>query len=501
MTRGLLPGILLAALIALLLRWPGLEQRPFHNDEAVNAVKFGQLWNGDGYRYDPNEHHGPVLAYATCAWAGATGGGPLSGFTEARFRQLTALFGVALILLLPLLADGLGAAAAFWSACLLAVSPAMVFYSRDYIHEMLLAFFTFLALAAAWRYSCTRGIGWAILAGAAAGLAQATKETFVLAGIAAAVAWLLNRFCESRIYPAQAAGRRRLNRRHLAAGLVSGLVAAGVLYSSFFQHRAGIIDAFRAFDPWIHRAEGASPHVHPVGFYFSRLASGEGLVLLLGAAGGWFCLAGRRPRCSHAGFLRFLAFYTAILTLIYCAIPYKTPWCLVQFYLGWVLLAGIGATALLERIPGRALKILATVALGAGVLQLAARSRRAALSEDLRRNPYAYAETSPDVRELVAAVERVAAAAPQPAEVRINVVAPADDYWPLPWYLGSFHEIGWWHDLPADAPAPIQILSLRLQNRPGDSASNIIAGTFELRPGNFFELQVETNLWQSHLAR
>ena len=31
-----------------------LDQRPMHNDEAVNGIKFGQLWEHGGYKYDPN---------------------------------------------------------------------------------------------------------------------------------------------------------------------------------------------------------------------------------------------------------------------------------------------------------------------------------------------------------------------------------------------------------------------------------------------------------------
>ena len=53
-----------------------------------------------------------------------------SRLTEARLRLLTVLFGVGLILLLPLVADGLGREAAIAAGVLTAISPAMVFYSR-----------------------------------------------------------------------------------------------------------------------------------------------------------------------------------------------------------------------------------------------------------------------------------------------------------------------------------------------------------------------------------
>ena len=61
----ILTGLLSALAVALALRLPRLDERPMHNDEAVNAIKFGQLWERGTYRYDPNEFHGPTLYYGT----------------------------------------------------------------------------------------------------------------------------------------------------------------------------------------------------------------------------------------------------------------------------------------------------------------------------------------------------------------------------------------------------------------------------------------------------
>jgi uncharacterized protein (TIGR03663 family) len=172
--------VLLAGLVLALWSF-ALDQRPMHNDEAVNGVKFGQLWDHGGYKYDPNEHHGPSIYYATLAVSRLTGAPQdFDQFSDRRLRFITVLFGIGLILLLPLVADGLGRKATLWAALLTAVSPAVVFYSRYYVHEILLVFFTFLALAAGWRYWRSRRIGWALLAGAGVGLMHATKETFLI---------------------------------------------------------------------------------------------------------------------------------------------------------------------------------------------------------------------------------------------------------------------------------------------------------------------------------
>src|SRR6478736_4996863 len=127
MTRSFTLVLLLTVGAALGLRWADLNRRPMHNDEAVNAIKFGQLWNHQGYKYDPNEHHGPSLFYATLAFERLTGAPDLDHYSDARLRWVTVLFGLGLLLLLPLMKDGLGPPAIFCAGLFTAVSPALVF--------------------------------------------------------------------------------------------------------------------------------------------------------------------------------------------------------------------------------------------------------------------------------------------------------------------------------------------------------------------------------------
>ena len=65
MNRWFLPLLLVIALGALAFRVPQLDLRPMHNDENVNAIKSGALWESGVYQYDPHEFHGPSLYYAT----------------------------------------------------------------------------------------------------------------------------------------------------------------------------------------------------------------------------------------------------------------------------------------------------------------------------------------------------------------------------------------------------------------------------------------------------
>src|SRR5437762_13932417 len=128
MNRALTVGLILIIALGFGLRWCQLERRPMHNDEAVNALKFRALWEQGKYQYDPNEHHGPTLYYATMAVARLTRAPDFDQFSEIRLRAITVVFGVGLILLLSLIRDGLGNLATLWAALFTAVSPAMVFY-------------------------------------------------------------------------------------------------------------------------------------------------------------------------------------------------------------------------------------------------------------------------------------------------------------------------------------------------------------------------------------
>ena len=63
------------------------------------------------------------------------------------------------------------------AAVLMAVSPAMVFYSRMYIQESMFACFALAFAIAVGRAVTHGGRWWPVLAGVAAGLTAATKET------------------------------------------------------------------------------------------------------------------------------------------------------------------------------------------------------------------------------------------------------------------------------------------------------------------------------------
>jgi len=505
--------LVLLAGLALALWSLSLDHRPMHNDEAVNAIKFGQLWEHGGYKYDPNEHHGPSLYYANLALSRLTGAPKeIDQFTESRLRFITVLFGVGLILLLPLVADGLGRKGTLWAALFTAISPAMVFYSRYFIHEVLLVFFTFLALAAGCRYWRSRRIGWALLAGVGVSLMHATKETFAITLAAAALALGLNhlwsRWLDATAFPTETP---RFKLSHLAAAFAVWIGVALLLFSSFLTNAAGPLDSVRTYLPWLNRAGGDSPHIHPWHFYLHRLlffhtAKGafwsEALILVLAAIGAWAAFARKGLADASASFVRFLAFYTFALTAAYSLISYKTPWCLMGFWHGMILLAGVGAAWLLRGARQRFLRLGLglLLAVGAGHLAWQAWQANTTYAAD-RQNPYVYAQTSPDLLNLVRKVEALAQVHPQGNQMVVKVIASNSDYWPLPWYLRKLKKIGWWDQVPADPFAPVMIVSADLRAGLDEKKTHLMVGYFQLRPQVFLELYVDLSLWQAWLAR
>jgi uncharacterized protein (TIGR03663 family) len=524
-------GVLLLALGALAIRLPQLDARPVHTDEAVHSIKFKGLWEDGKYRYDPDEYHGPTLYYATLPVARASGARQFADLNESTLRVVPVLFGVGLVLLLGWTRDGQGQGGVLWAGLLTAVSPAMVFYSRYYIHELLLVFFTFLFMVAAWRYVRSGRLRWCLLAGGALGLMHATKETFVFALAAMAGAVVLTRFWNHGLYGGSGVegegGRElgfferwlgwgagdwsRLNWGHLTAGAAVALVVSVVLFSSFFTNASGPVDSVRTYLPWLDRARGESPHVHPWHYYvnlvaYNKVGRGpvwsEAMILGLSLVGMGAALGRRRWEWGDLDWARFVGFYTILLLAIYSLIPYKTPWCIAGFWHGFILMAGLGAMVLIQWARCLPVRAAVVVLLLAGTAQLGLQAYRAAVPfADSQRNPYVYAQTLESTLTLVERVEDLARVHPQGHDMLVQVMARGGDYWPLPWYLRQFTRTGWWAQVPANAVAPVVIASpgfeAELTEQLGETHQ--MAGYYGLRPSVFLMLFVERETWRDYL--
>ncbi len=462
--------VFLAVTIAALgLRLPRLAERPMHCDEAVHAIKFGELLESGQYRYDRYEYHGPTLNYFTLIPAKLSGAVNLKEVNEATLRIVPVFCGIVLILLLLLLADGLGTGAVIIAGLLMAISPAMVFYSRYYIQETLLVCFTLGLIACGYRYVQSRDITWAISAGIFAGLMHATKETCIIAFgsmlLAGLLVILLYRGKNNPL---------RINLRHMAAAVGIALAISAIFYSSFFTNPGGIADSLKTFIPYFMRASYNKLHIHPWHYYlqmliYFKLGKGpifsEALIVVLAVVGFVAAMKGQLLTGVDLRLVRFIGFYTLIETIAYSAIPYKTPWCLLSFLDGMIILAGVGVVAVIRSLNSMAGKVLIGLFFIAGLAQLGWQSYLANYRYYADPvNPYVYAHPTMDVVDMAKRIEEIAGANPQGDNLYIQVICSQNDYWPLPWYLRSFNNVGWWDKVDYKIPAaPVIIATADLE--------------------------------------
>ncbi len=495
--------ILFVVLVALALRLGHLAQRPMHGDEAVNAVKFGQLLEENFYRYDHHEFHGPTLNYLTLipAWLGSARN--FSQISEFTLRIVPVFFGILLVLMPLLLTRGLGKTAAIVAVAFTAVSPAMVFYSRYYIHEMLLVCFTFGAIVCGYRYTQNKHAGWAILTGMFLGLMYATKETCMIAFASMLLAVFLVLMVQ-RWTPGSDTCVVKL--RHIAAGAGTAVAVAVLLYSSFFTNPAGIADSVRSYSMCINRAVSSGLHIHPWHYYlkmltWSKYPTGpvftEAVIVVLAVIGFVVAMTRRPLQIPNVHLIRFIAFYSLIITAIYSAVPYKTPWCMLTFLHGMILLAPVGALALVQMCSKASGRVIMSLVLIAGATHLAAGAYLASytFSSDTV-NPYVYAHSTTDVLRIGKRIEQIAQVHPAGRDIQIQVICPNNDYWPLPWYLRSFANVGWYDKVDDSTPVGSVIiatpktesaLSRRLYETRPPGTRNLYVPLFDesvqLRPG------------------
>jgi uncharacterized protein (TIGR03663 family) len=499
-------GVFIAAiLLAAALRFPGLALRPMHADEAVHADKFGTLLEGGGYAYDPAEYHGPTLYYLTLPSAWLRGERRYVEIDEVTLRAVPAALGVALVAAHLGAGAFLGWAGAAVAALLAAISPAMVFYSRYYIHETPLVFFSFGALLAACRYVREPGAAPAFLTGACVGLMHATKETAPLALGCMLLALALTLLVDAwRGLPVPRVSSIVRGRDTLLA-LFAAMAVSSLLFSSFLRHPRGILDSVRAYGIYLDRAGTASWHFHPWDYYLRLLVHfpsegtplwTESLILALAGIG---CAAGWRQKGvpgADPRVLRFLGFYTLLMLVLYSAVPYKTPWCVLGVLHGMILLAGPGAVLLVRAARGAAMKALVCLVL----LSASAHLGWQAWSASFRfpadpRNPYVYAHTGTDVFEIVGRLKDLARAHPDGLSMPIQVIS-RENLWPLPWYLRGFSRVAWWNGVSETAPsAPVIVatpdmepaLVRKLYDLPPPGERELYMSVFErpvsLRPG------------------
>ncbi len=507
----------LIILVAGFVRFARISERLMHNDEAVNAHKLGVLLETGEYRYDKEEYHGPALYYFSLAVARLTGHRTHASLQERTLRMVPAIFSFLTIILLLMLRREVGWTYIMVAGGMMALGPMMVFYGRDYIHETLLTFFMLLFLLASYRYLQEQRLGWVIIAGVSAGLMHATKETFMIQLVAAILALLVMVRWGKGNDPTPGESGVKIPRLHWLLFLGSGLFTSVLFFSSFLTHPKGILDSVTTYISYFQRAGQDHAHIHPWYYYLSLLIGpwrmdgffATELWLLVTAAAGWVALWRNRGKDRSVTVLLFLGTYSLILLIIYSLIPYKTPWNMLQFYPGLLFLSAYAMVCLFRAKWTREVKgTLAVLVLAGGVHWAGSGLMLNFKYEDHPVNPYVYAHTSPDVKEVAELLDSLAEVHPEGYDLPLEVIFPGNEYWPLPWYLRQFAKVGYYDSVPFHvAASPVLIASPEVEEDlvrklyelppPGERYlyTSLTDAPLELRHGVGLRIYVRKDVW------
>ena len=415
-----------------------------HFDEGINGWFADQMRVDGTFKYRADNFHGPWHFYTVFLSQS------LLGRNVCALRLPVIVASVATIPVIFMFARWLGRPAVRWAAAAFAVSPACVFYGRYSIHEPWFVLFTILftwGAIALWLERDRAGL-WAACVGLAGMILN--KETYLIhAGslaLAAPVLALWGRFSPV-VPPVTRAAQRGWSTRD--ALMAAGVCAFAIVffYSGNFCHWRGLLGPFEAIAQWTKTGAAGNGHEKPA-YDILPFVSYYWLALL--ARYEWPALAGLIWSVRYAwpgpAVPRLLAILGAGVLLAYSIVPYKTPWCVISIIWPWLLMFGVWIASMRH----------ARVAAVAGGLLLAV-----SLAMTLRLNfreyendaePYVYVQTYRSVGVLAGPLLALAESDPRHALTSGSVYL--ESYYPLPWMLGDFPNVGYFADGKIPDPLP-----------------------------------------------
>lgn len=411
--------------LAALLRLFFLGIKPPHFDEGINGWFVDQMTHQGFYHYDPTNYHGPLHFYLLFVVQ------TLFGRHIEALRAVTIVFGLASVYLVLKFDRFFGARTATWAALAMAVSPAAAFYARYAIHESELVFFLLLCmwgLLGLWRsgrraYLFATGLG---LTGM-----LLTKETYVLHLAALLLAWptllLVERISPSAPMPI---APQLWSKRDLC--WITTICAVSVLffYSGNFLDPSSLAGLFQTYAAWFQTGVSGSGHQKPF-FYWVQLMARYEWPALLGLSVAPLIL---RPLTSRL--FRYLTIYGIGTLTAYSLVRYKTPWCIISLI--WPFFFCFGAVLKSAAKEWRKTAAVMGFILLCGSLALSIRLNFLRFADP--KEPYVYVQTFHDVHKVTGPLLQLAHA--DPAAYHLNGRFYMSSFYPLPWMLGDFTNIG-----------------------------------------------------------
>ena len=460
--------VVLAVIIGADLRFKDLEKRPMHTDEAVQASRLGNLIENNEFEYNPKDGHGPGLLYLSLPITWLKKINNYQGLNETTLRMVPAFYGTLLIISMLLFKRLIGSVGVAVAALLVALSPMHVYYSRYFIMEIPLIILLSLFLFCCWKYFCDQRFRWMLCAGLCCAFMHSVKETFIISVTALTISYVILFIWEEITKRKGARLQTRPLIKNTAISLIATLLVSAALYSLFFTNIEAIGQSFITYFDYIKKAEG-SGHEKPFWYYIQLLTWkkmelytwSELFIIALAIIGAVSSFTIKGLSIKEQIFIRSLSLYTVITLGIYSSINYKTPWSILPFLHGAILLAGFGFWTLWKiknesKLTNVAIKgsLLSTLVFFPWMLYKQDQIANFKFPANADRNPYVYSHTSPSlVNKLVKDVNELNGIK---NDLSISVYHP-EFGWPLPYYFRNISKSGYHQNVTSQTNSDVII--------------------------------------------
>ncbi len=401
--------VIIIIFFAIVSRLAFLGIRPLHHDEGVNYFFADKIINGEGYRYDPTNYHGPLYFFLLVFSL------IIFGISEFSLRLPAVLFGIILVAL-PLFWKGRNEFNHYVASFFLLISPSLLYYSRYSIHEISFVLFSLVAIYSFTRILEMGNIKYLPLFAVSLALLFTIKETAIIMLFIVFVIALININIIKKI-------NFKEDYHLILLSIFLFLLIYILLFTSFFSNPQGLIDSIKGFMPWTSRGFEGAGHEKPFYYYILLLLRYEWPILLLALFGLYFAYRNKDV------FSRNIAIWFLFSFIIYSLIPYKTPWLIINITAPMCLLAAIGINNIKLNGLKKNFKTLFFILILIGFAYLVYFSINLNFIKHWQEeNKFAYVHTDKNILGLVDKVNEL-----YKSDSAILMVS--DEYWPLPFYF------------------------------------------------------------------
>ncbi|MHB8620168.1 MAG: flippase activity-associated protein Agl23 [Chloroflexota bacterium] len=510
--------------VAFVMRIWNVGYRAMHHDESMHAYYGWQLFRGGGYQYNPMLH-GPFQFHAIALMDF------LFGVSNTSARLTAVLCGTGIVAATWFQRPYLGRLGALITGAIFTISPAFLYYSRFTREDIYVAFFTFLMVVGMFGWLHSRRRGYIYLLFTATALAFATKEnTFItlfmfgtfLLGV---LLWeALGRADGTPV----AESIRAIPARTWWIGIGCFVTVIVLLYTTFLTNRHGLIDAFTSSLSYWLAQQGVKRGNQPGYYYALLLPAYEQIPVLFGVLGiayyvfrrWWFaflalfCIAAAQVLAtisSHlttplvgaialvlavstlvaglsAGrlFATFLTYWALLSFVIYSWAGEKMPWLVIHIAMPLVLLAGLFLGDIFSkqnwRQWGEWRWLAAAGAIFLGLFTIHADWPLNYYRGDIPRDMLIYTQTSPQVKQAVAEIDRLSNHLTDGHGLDILVEQSSQCCtWPFAWYLRDYHKLTYVPVLSSAPTQPVVITSVENDAHDKPLLTNYVGSEYKLR--------------------